>query len=477
MAHDEKSLFADFVEESCEDLLRRLADALGVSFTVLDDAMRPILEISGPVVALGAGACDSAIATIETGEDIFGFLKANTRKNLGPLVQSLAADISRRFELEQDMQGMTEDLMQAFDQLNLLYKSSQILRPDENFAVNARRLMEDTTELIDDRLLVLYLPKATDMIWPEKFDYSRSEALAWLRLKPARLHQVFIDLQGAEGVVVAGSESRFQSKIESPRGAIRYIALPLRVRSELRGFVGIFTGPGEESLESGEVRLAETLAEELSNAATTQELNLELRQLLFNVVRSLVAAIEAKDNYTRGHSDRVVRFSVQIAKSLGLPEDEIQVLSWAALLHDIGKISIEDEILHKPGKLTAEEYEIIKGHPETGARMLEPITQLYAILPAIRHHHERFDGGGYPDGLEGESIPLLARIIAVADTYDSIVTTRPYRGEQPRARALQVIGEGAGSQFDPGVAAAFLELAAGGGLGHLASEVPVPVEG
>src|SRR5258706_4110878 len=165
----------------------------------------------------------------------------------------------------------------------------------------------------------------------------------------------------------------------------------------------------------------ETAIEQLRKAAHENHL------LFINSVRMLAAAIDAKDPYTRGHSERVARYSVAIARAMELPPDQIRKVRLAALLHDVGKIGIDDRILRKPTALTDEEFEIMKLHPTKGAAIMSAIPQLADIIPGMRHHHEKWEGGGYPDGLKGEEIPTLARIVTVADTFDAMTTTRPYQ--------------------------------------------------
>ncbi|OIQ92235.1 cyclic di-GMP phosphodiesterase response regulator RpfG [mine drainage metagenome] len=182
----------------------------------------------------------------------------------------------------------------------------------------------------------------------------------------------------------------------------------------------------------------------------------ELHELFLAAMQSLASAIEAKSPWTRGHSERVADYAVKIGQSLELTDDELEKLRIAALLHDIGKIGTYDGILDKHGKLTDAEYESIKQHPGRGAEMLAPIKQLRDIIPWVRGHHERFDGAGYPDGLRGEDIPLQARILAVADTFDSMTAVRPYRTTPGKAQALEEIHLHSGTQFDPKVVEAFL---------------------
>ena len=184
----------------------------------------------------------------------------------------------------------------------------------------------------------------------------------------------------------------------------------------------------------------------------------DLHELFTAALESLASAIEAKSPWTRGHSERVADYAVEIGQALGLTNGELDKLRIAALLHDIGKIGTYDGLLEKQGKLTAAEYETIKQHSAKGAEMLAPIRQLHDIIPWVRGHHERFDGAGYPDGLRGEGIPLQARILAVADTFDSMTAERPYRTTPGKAQALEEIRRHTGTQFDPRVVEAFLRV-------------------
>jgi putative two-component system response regulator len=166
-------------------------------------------------------------------------------------------------------------------------------------------------------------------------------------------------------------------------------------------------------------------------------------------VHSLVAAIDAKDSYTKGHQERISRFVVLLGEEVGLSPDRLKLLRQAALLHDLGKIGVPEYILRKEGPLTADEFKIIKQHPVIGAQILSPVKFLKKIVPMVLHHHERFDGGGYPQGIKGEQIPLGARIIAVADAIDAMLSMRSYAPPKPLAEVEVELRQGAGSQFDP----------------------------
>jgi len=176
------------------------------------------------------------------------------------------------------------------------------------------------------------------------------------------------------------------------------------------------------------------------------------------LVESLVGALEAKDPDIERHLRAVSRLARLIGRRMQLPQEQVQALTVGGLLHDVGKIGVPDTVLHKPGRLTAEEYEVIKRHPVLGAEILSPVRELAPVLPAINHHHERFDGKGYPDGLSGEDIPLLARVVAVADAFDSMIRDRPYGYGISEEAALVEIEDNSGTQFDPRVVGALREV-------------------
>lgn len=182
---------------------------------------------------------------------------------------------------------------------------------------------------------------------------------------------------------------------------------------------------------------------DLKRAAT------ENRELFMSSIQMLSGAVDEKDPYTRGHSDRVTRYSMMIAREMGMPSTFIEVLQISALLHDVGKIGIEDRILKKPGALTPEEFEIMKTHTTKGASILRPVKQLAEMIPGIELHHESLDGRGYPHGLKGDDIPQLARIIAVADTFDALTTNRPYQQAHDAADALRIVHTLSGKRLDP----------------------------
>jgi len=182
----------------------------------------------------------------------------------------------------------------------------------------------------------------------------------------------------------------------------------------------------------------------------------KIRAAFLNAITALAYALEAKDRYTSGHSQRVTEISVAIVKELGMPQGSIDEIRLAGLIHDIGKIGVRESVLNKPAKLTDDEFKHIKSHCDVGEHILTPIVEDEEILKMVRHHHERYDGTGYPDRLKGEQIPLGARILAVADTFDAMTSERPYREAMSDETACAEIERCKGTQFDPEVADAFL---------------------
>jgi putative nucleotidyltransferase with HDIG domain len=217
----------------------------------------------------------------------------------------------------------------------------------------------------------------------------------------------------------------------------------LKSRTEIGELANTFNVMSEE---------LEHFVEDLKRAAE------ENRQLFLNSIQMLAGAVDEKDPYTRGHSDRVTKYSVMIAKELGMPGEEVEKIRIAAQLHDVGKIGIEDRILKKPGALTPEEYEVMKSHTVRGANILRSVEQLREMIPGIELHHESMDGKGYPYGLKGTEIPLTARIISVADTFDAMTTNRPYQTAHEPEYAIKIITTLSKNRLDPQVVGALTRI-------------------
>ena len=228
--------------------------------------------------------------------------------------------------------------------------------------------------------------------------------------------------------------------------------------TNLFGWMAVFNHLTDAEFGTVEANLMNTVAAILGIHSGNVELYRQQSELLAGFVRAFTSAIDAKDPYTCGHSDRVARIAVRLAKELGCDEQMLNTLYLSGMLHDIGKIGINDDVLHKPGKLSVEEYQHIKTHVDIGYRILRDLSNLKDVMPVVLHHHESWDGGGYPDNLEAEQIPLAARIVAVADSYDAMSSDRPYREGMSEEKIEQILRNGAGKQWDPEVIDAFFRV-------------------
>ncbi|MBE9503234.1 MAG: response regulator [Proteobacteria bacterium] len=236
------------------------------------------------------------------------------------------------------------------------------------------------------------------------------------------------------------------------------LILPLKVKDEILGVLNITKFKGNRPLFSkSDQDLMSVVAGQAASALKNAKLVENLNELFLATVKSLSKAIDTKSPWTAGHSERVTTCAMMIGKAMGLDDKELETLELAGFLHDIGKIGTPESILDKAGKLSEEEYGAMKRHPGAGAEILSDIKELKGVIPAIKYHHERYDGRGYPEGKKGDDIPLFARIMSVADTYDAMASDRPYRKGKSDEEIIDEFQACSGSQFDPHVVGAFIE--------------------
>ena len=265
-------------------------------------------------------------------------------------------------------------------------------------------------------------------------------------------------------IVITGCNSMESIQEALRLGAFDYITKPFDI--EQISFA-VKRAVASKSLVNTNKRLLKELSKqnillEKKVDERTQKLtiaNQHLQEVYIRMIATLISVIEAKDAYTKSHSENVAKYCVAIAKEMALPLEHVDLINKAAQLHDIGKIGTDDSILNKAGKLTPEEFDIIKQHPLKAEEILKPLEFLNAAIELIKQHHERYDGQGYPLGVKGEQIPLGARIMAVADTYDAMISGRPYRKTIfTKEQVIEEIKRNAGTQFDPKVVDAFLQV-------------------
>lgn len=250
------------------------------------------------------------------------------------------------------------------------------------------------------------------------------------------------------------------------------LAVPLVSQQNVLGLLCAAERDPRRDFDQHDIRALGYMADAAAVAVHNQLHRRSLEQFTYQTIRAMISAVEARDEYTSGHSQRVVRNALAAGRRLGLPPDDVRALELGGILHDVGKIGIPDAILNKPGKLTEEEFDVIRSHPGIGARMVSHLSFLGKAMDVICYHHERYDGAGYPTGMRGEEIPLVARILAVADTFDAMTSTRSYRPALSVETALTEIQKQSGSQFDPRCVDVFLDLARAGDLVVWGDDLP-----
>ncbi len=268
---------------------------------------------------------------------------------------------------------------------------------------------------------------------------------------------LFNFLQDAPFLIAQSPKSRrFFKRLPEKRGLSSFLSVPLKTHDQIMGAINVYSYKRNYKFSEGQAKLLIILASRAAQGIENARLYENIQRTFRETIEGLVSALEAKDKYTSGHSRRVTEYALLIARAMKLPEDEIERIDRAGLLHDIGKIGIRLEALNKPGKITHEEHEMFKDHTLVGKQILEQIHFLREIVPLVLYHHEWWNGSGYPEGIKGDKIPLGARILAIADSYDAMTSDRPYRKAMDQDEAIAEIRKFAGTQFDPSLVEIFI---------------------
>ena len=366
-------------------------------------------------------------------------------------------------ELEEKNVGLT----QAVDRLQALYKMGLAVNATIDLDKLLNLLSQKSVETLRSQVgYILMKNQETGELavggsegLPEDFDRSLE-----IPLKPGGV-SYWVMSHNKPKLVEDVTKAREFSKM-SRLGFIceSVICAPLSDKDKVIGTITVANPVDGKEFGPSDLELLTTIAAQASIAIRNARLYEEQESTYLNTVQALVSAIEANDAYTRGHSERVTRLSVALAKELGIDGEALKQLEQAAILHDIGKIGIDVNLLHKKEKLTPADIDVLKLHPSIGVRILEPIHFLGTVREIIEQHHERFDGNGYPNGLCGEEWRIEGKILAVCDTFDAMTSDRPYRKALSYEVAIQEIQDHSGTQFDPKVAAAFVDMSKQGQL-------------
>ena len=345
---------------------------------------------------------------------------------LSQVLPGLSATVT---QVLHEHQGMAEELVFVYEQLGIIFEVTKKLAGVDDEAQVLRLFAESLSRSFQRRTI-------HSVRVARGGDWTPSESP--LSLTPElRAHLDGVRTRQRVAVVEA-NEVQSETMIA-----------PIFCGDELAAALILVSKPGAAIFKASEMLLVESLSTFCGDMIRSHRLVRELREMSVSMVRSLVSAVDQKDEYTCGHSLRVAHYATALGRTMGWSAGDLQMLQWGALLHDVGKIGIRDNVLKKEGKLTDEEFAHIKEHPVRSHKVVQQVPQLARALDGILHHHERFDGTGYPAGLRGEDIPLQARIIQIADVFDALTSNRSYRSAFAWEKALSIMAEEAGRTIDP----------------------------
>ena len=367
-----------------------------------------------------------------------------------------AADLGWRLH---ELHDLSWELAGSYEELSLLYKLSTSMVVDHPPQAFLEQACTEMREVVGLRWLAIQLntqePGFADLTVPVCVDSQCAYDLAGIR----KIGPQLIDVMESRLKPVVLDDARVLGIPGLEHHAQNLLITPLHVEGKQ---LGILYGAGNNDQGSGFSTIDSKLCASLGSSLSIYLKNLllfeDMHSMFLGTLHALSITIDAKDSYTQGHSERVALISKQLAKAAGLDDPTVERIYLSALVHDVGKIGVPEAVLTKPGKLTNEEYGLVKKHPETGARILEGIRQMQDLIPGVMHHHESWDGRGYPDGLAGHDIPLFGRIIGLADAFDAMSSDRTYRNAMPMNKVLDEVRRCSGTQFDPELVEIFLTL-------------------
>lgn len=353
---------------------------------------------------------------------------------------------------------MTTDTSVKIKQLNTLIKISELINSSLDIAEIRKRSIKAATELVNSEAgSLLFVEEETGELYFDVAIGEKGEQVKTIRLKKGEGIAGWV-AEHDEPVIIndVQNDPRFFKGGDEKSGFITksMICVPVKTKDKLVGVLQAIN-KRDTLFSADDLDLLIGLSHQVAIAIENARLYDELRETFYATIHALAETIEKRDAYTAGHTKRVMNYSLAIGRMLGLQKNELENLKLAAILHDIGKIGIRDNVLLKNDKLTQDEFDIITMHTLYGAEILSHVKQLKNVVPGVKYHHEKYDGSGYPDRLTAEDIPLIARIIAVADTFDAMTTDRPYRKGLSFDIAFEELKKMAGTQFDPLVVNAF----------------------
>jgi len=461
------------------DYALAVTDTSGVACYAADDGPMPALlaqlaqeGFAWPCSGDGMQRHDSATATLlylpitgkrgALGYLAIGLPRAGTEAPfawdaLAETLEDIGAAIADECAVQGELDTMAGELSERYEELHLVYaidRKVQDMTADTDVFAS---LLQSWAEHMDADVAAFIKPGDNMCVSATNLS--------------APIHNLDLVLVEMRGDLYRFAHSSRQPIVmnasDDPRRAYIFTDMPFKIlccpvfhEKSVVAILVLLNHVAKPDFSNSDRKLGEVLANHLSSLSRMQSMLTETSKFNQQMAAALIEAVEAKDPYTRGHSERVHHISMEIGRAMHLPPRELDNLFWGSLLHDVGKIGIPDAVLCKPGRLTSDEFTFIMVHPERSYEILRHIDRLQGAVPGARHHQEKYDGTGYPHGLAGHDIPHNARIIAVADTYDSITSSRAYRAGRSHEVALAEIVRCAGTQLDPAVIAVFQQVCA-----------------
>jgi HD-GYP domain-containing protein (c-di-GMP phosphodiesterase class II) len=379
------------------------------------------------------------------------FLQERKKKNL--LIRDLKSEEKENQKYIEDLDSLLS-MLTHFQEMGIKYTDIDDMNDIYNLVVTY------ATDLLDTKMGSLMLINKSS----NTLEIVAARGLSKEVIKSTKIYVG----EGIAGLVAREGKSIYCEDIEKDVRFLRnskikyasksFIAVPLKVKNNVIGVLNVNSKRKGKQFSQRDIKLLNVLSDQAAVAIENIQLYRDMKGMYIGTIRTLAKAIDAKDPYTKGHSERVTEFAIEIAKEMKLPDKLSRNIEFAALIHDIGKIGIKDNVLTKPSRLSDSEYELIKRHPAIGEQIIAPIEFLTNVTPLVLYHHEHYDGNGYLEGLTGDEIPIGARVLIVADSDEAMISDRPYSKSMTQKEAVEELKDKSGSQFDPEIVEAFFRV-------------------
>lgn len=450
-----KSLILTLNLEKVTEHLNSIASSLQIPLLLYDDQTELLLQhgINCPLGCRTASGClqgrhlDQIPLVTADKSPIFLATCSTRDENSAERLAAAASLLEKMLTLEYEIADLSTEVVRLYEEQNFIYNLTTRLGTDMDLENLCTRVLDEINAIMQVRnCSIMLLEKNNDTVSTRLSLGTDREAAAGFSFcaTAGELGNIF-----NMGRPITICDISAYATLTFPYPVHSLLCIPLVTDGKSIGMLIATDKHNKQEFWSQELKMMGLLASEVAAAIRKAQLYEEINTLFMNTVDALASAIDAKDPYTYGHSHRVARISSRICSRMGLSKQQIREIELAAILHDIGKIGTPEQILQKPGRLDPHELEQIRRHPEQGAQILANIPQQQHVTTWIRHHHEWYNGNGYPDKLIADQIPVQSRIITIADTFDAMTSDRPYRNGIPVAEAIRIMEECSGSQLDP----------------------------